>query len=103
MPTGIVKTREPKSSSKKASSRRSSAISVGAPFITVVLEDGSYSLIKLSQEGKALPRYGVDFGPIDTVRLAAAWRRCGRRARTSSHRRPRARPASGGAWCSRSL
>ena len=27
---------------------------VGAPFITVVLEDGSYSLIKLSQAGKKL-------------------------------------------------
>ena len=59
-----------------------SAERVGAPFITVVLEDGSYSLIKLSQEGKALPRYGVDFGPIDTVAMAAA---CGVEAlRTTS-------------------
>jgi len=49
-----------------------SAVRVGAPFITVVLEDGSYSLIKLSQEGKALPRYGVDFGPIDIVAMAAS-------------------------------
>lgn len=45
---------------------------VGAPFITVVLEDRSYSLIKLSQEGKKLDRYGVDFQPIDTVKMAEA-------------------------------
>ena len=59
-----------------------SAERVGAPFITVVLEDGSYSLIKLSQEGKALPRYGVEFGRIDTVAMAAS---CGVEAlRTTS-------------------
>jgi acetolactate synthase-1/2/3 large subunit len=45
---------------------------VGAPFITVVLEDGSYSLIKLSQQGKKLARYRVEFGPIDTVKMAEA-------------------------------
>jgi acetolactate synthase-1/2/3 large subunit len=45
---------------------------IGAPFVTVVLEDGSYSLIKLSQEGKSLEPYRVDFGPIDTVRMAEA-------------------------------
>lgn len=45
---------------------------VGAPFITVVLEDASYSLIKLSQEGKKLEPYRVDFGPIDTVKMAEA-------------------------------
>jgi acetolactate synthase I/II/III large subunit len=45
---------------------------VGAPFVTVVLEDGSYSLIKLSQEGKHLEPYRVDFGPIDTVKMAEA-------------------------------
>jgi acetolactate synthase-1/2/3 large subunit len=55
---------------------------VGAPFITVVLEDCSYSLIKLSQQGKRLERYGVDFRPIDTVKVAEA---CGVQAlRTSS-------------------
>jgi acetolactate synthase-1/2/3 large subunit len=43
---------------------------VGAPFVTVVLEDQSYSLIKLSQEGKELPSYRTDFSPIDTVKLA---------------------------------
>jgi acetolactate synthase-1/2/3 large subunit len=45
---------------------------VGAPFVTVVLEDRSYSLIKLSQEGKQLPSYRTDFSPIDTVRMAEA-------------------------------
>src|SRR4029078_7480069 len=44
----------------------------GARAVTVVLEDGSYSLIKLSQEGKKLDRYGVDFSPIDTVKMAEA-------------------------------
>lgn len=47
-----------------------SAERVGASFVTVVLEDRSYSLIKLSQEGKKLERYGVDFGPIDSVKMA---------------------------------
>jgi acetolactate synthase-1/2/3 large subunit len=45
---------------------------VGAPFVTVVLEDGSYSLIKLAQEGKKLEPYRMDFGPIDTVKVAEA-------------------------------
>jgi acetolactate synthase-1/2/3 large subunit len=49
-----------------------SAERVGAPFITVVLEDGSYSLIKLAQAGKNLDPYRVDFGPIDTVKMAEA-------------------------------
>ena len=43
---------------------------VGAPFITVVLEDGSYSLIKISQAGKKLAPYRTEFGPIDTVKMA---------------------------------
>lgn len=45
---------------------------VGATFITVVLEDGSYSLIKLAQEGRRLEPYGMNFGPIDTVKIAEA-------------------------------
>jgi acetolactate synthase-1/2/3 large subunit len=43
---------------------------VGAPLVTVVLEDGTYSLIKLSQEGKKLHPYRTDFSPIDTVKMA---------------------------------
>ena len=45
---------------------------VGAPFITVVLEDCSYSLIKLSQENKKLEPYRMDFNPIDNVKMAEA-------------------------------
>jgi acetolactate synthase-1/2/3 large subunit len=45
---------------------------VGAPFVTVVLEDGSYSLIKLAQAAKKLDPYRVDFRPIDTVKIAEA-------------------------------
>jgi acetolactate synthase-1/2/3 large subunit len=45
---------------------------VRAPFITVVLEDGSYSLIKISQAGKKLPLYRTEFGAIDTVKMAHA-------------------------------
>ncbi len=45
---------------------------VGAPFVTVVLEDGSYSLIKLAQENRKLPPHRMDFGPIDTVKVAEA-------------------------------
>lgn len=45
---------------------------IGAPFITVVLEDCSYSLIKLSQENKKLTPYRMDFNPIDNVKMAEA-------------------------------
>jgi acetolactate synthase-1/2/3 large subunit len=45
---------------------------VGAPFITVVLEDNSYSLIKLAQENRKLEPYRMDFNPIDTVKMAEA-------------------------------
>jgi acetolactate synthase-1/2/3 large subunit len=45
---------------------------VGAPFITVVLEDCSYSLIKLAQAGRRLEPYRTDFRPIDTVKMAEA-------------------------------
>jgi acetolactate synthase-1/2/3 large subunit len=55
---------------------------VGAPFVTVVLEDRSYSLIKLSQEGKQLPSYRTDFSPIDTVKMAES---CGVEARRTTN------------------
>lgn len=55
---------------------------VGAPFVTVVLEDQSYSLIKLSQENKQLEPYRMDFNPIDTVKMAEA---CGVQAIRSSN------------------
>jgi acetolactate synthase-1/2/3 large subunit len=55
---------------------------IGAPFITVVLEDSSYSLIKLAQENRKLEPYRMDFNPIDNVKMAEA---CGVEAiRTTS-------------------
>jgi acetolactate synthase I/II/III large subunit len=55
---------------------------VGARFVTVVLEDGSYSLIKLAQENRKLEPYRMDFGPIDTVKMAQA---CGVEALRTSN------------------
>jgi acetolactate synthase-1/2/3 large subunit len=55
---------------------------VGAPFITVVLEDNSYSLIKLAQENRKLEPYRMDFGAIDTVKMAEA---CGVKAMRTSN------------------
>jgi acetolactate synthase-1/2/3 large subunit len=45
---------------------------IGATIITVVLADGSYSLIRHGQVARRLPNYGVDFCPIDAVRTAQA-------------------------------
>jgi acetolactate synthase-1/2/3 large subunit len=45
---------------------------IGAPFVTIVLEDGSYSLIKLAQENRKLEPYRMDFCPIDNVKMAEA-------------------------------
>lgn len=45
---------------------------LGAPFVTVVLVDNSYSLIRIGQENRGLERYGVDFAHIDAVRVAQA-------------------------------
>ncbi len=45
---------------------------IGAPFITVVLEDNAYSLIKLAQENRKLEPYRMDFNPIDNVKMAEA-------------------------------
>lgn len=55
---------------------------VGAPFVTVVLEDGGYSLIKLAQERRELAPYRMDFRPIDTVKTAEA---CGVKALRTSN------------------
>ena len=43
-----------------------------SPFVTVVLADGEYSLIRIAQERRGLERSGVDFGPIDSVLTARA-------------------------------
>ncbi len=55
---------------------------VGARFVTVVLEDGSYSLIKLAQENRKLAPYRMDFGAIDTVKMAES---CGVEALRTSN------------------
>lgn len=55
---------------------------VGAPFVTVVLEDHSYSLIKLAQENRKLEPYRMDFNPIDNVKMAEA---CGVQALRTSN------------------
>ena len=58
---------------------------IGAPFVTIVLEDGSYSLIKLAQENRKLEPYRMDFRPIDNVKMAES---CGVQAlRTVQPRR----------------
>lgn len=45
---------------------------LGAPIVTVVLADNSYSLIRMGQQSRGLERYGVDFDPIDSVLTAQA-------------------------------
>lgn len=55
---------------------------IGAPFITVVLEDHAYSLIKLAQENRKLEPYRMDFNPIDNVKMAEA---CGVQAMRTSN------------------
>jgi len=44
----------------------------GAPLVAVVLADRSLSLIRIGQENRGLPNYGVDFEPIDSVLVARA-------------------------------
>lgn len=55
---------------------------IGAPIIAVVIADQSYSLIRLGQESRGLPRHGVDFEPIDNVATARACGAEGVRATT---------------------
>jgi acetolactate synthase I/II/III large subunit len=45
---------------------------LGAAVIVIVMADRSYSLIRLAQESRRLPNFGVDFGPIDSVAIAEA-------------------------------
>ena len=55
---------------------------IGAPVIVLVIADRSYSLIRIGQENRGLPRYGVDFEPIDSVLVAQACGCAGTVART---------------------
>ena len=43
-----------------------------APLIVLVIADRSLSLIRLGQESRGLPNFGVDFGAIDAVKVAQA-------------------------------
>jgi acetolactate synthase-1/2/3 large subunit len=43
-----------------------------APLIVLVIADGSLSLIRLGQESRGLPNFGVDFGRVDAVKIAEA-------------------------------
>jgi len=45
---------------------------LGAPVITVVMADKSLSLIHHGQQSRGLPKYGVEFDPIDSVKTAEA-------------------------------
>jgi acetolactate synthase-1/2/3 large subunit len=56
----------------------------GVQLIVVVLADHSYSLIKIAQEARELPTFGVDFDPIDTVAVATACGVRGVRAETEN-------------------
>ena len=44
-----------------------------APLVVLVIADRSLSLIRLAQESRGLPNLGVDFGPVDAVRIAEAY------------------------------
>ena len=81
---------------------------VGAPFITVVLEDGSYSLIKISQAGRearTVPhrfrpdRHGEDGGGVRRRRPAHEQPRRARRRRRSA----RSIAAAASSWACRSI
>jgi acetolactate synthase-1/2/3 large subunit len=43
-----------------------------APLIVLVIADGSLSLIRIAQESRGLPNFGVDFGRVDAVKIAEA-------------------------------
>jgi acetolactate synthase-1/2/3 large subunit len=66
---------------------------IGAPVTVLVIADRSYSLIRIGQENRGLPRYGVDFEPIDSVLVAQACGCAGTVARTPDELAAAARQA----------
>ncbi len=60
------------------------ATRLGLSLIVLVLADRSYSLIRLGQQARQLPRHGVDFGPVDNAAIARA---CGFDAVTTTDAR----------------
>jgi len=53
---------------------------MAAAVVVVVLTDSSLSLIRLAQEARGLPRYGVDYHRVDVVRIAEGYGATGIRA-----------------------
>jgi acetolactate synthase-1/2/3 large subunit len=53
---------------------------LGLPILIVVLSDRSLSLIRVSEERRGFPAYGVDFTPPDFAAIALAFGITGRRA-----------------------
>jgi acetolactate synthase-1/2/3 large subunit len=66
---------------------------IGAPVTVLVIADRTYSLIRIGQENRGLPRYGVDFEPIDSVLVAQACGCAGTVARTPDELAAAARQA----------
>ena len=60
------------------SSELETAVRLKVPVVAIVLADRSYSLIRMAQESRGLPNFGVDFGTLDTVATAEA---CGMQAK----------------------
>jgi acetolactate synthase-1/2/3 large subunit len=61
----------------------STARRAGAALAVLVISDASLSLIRLAQESRGLPRVGVDFDPLDCVRVAEGFGAEARRATTA--------------------
>jgi acetolactate synthase-1/2/3 large subunit len=55
---------------------------LGLPILIVVLSDRSLSLIRVSEERRGFPAYGVDFSPPDFAAIAQAFGIAGKRATT---------------------
>src|SRR5207249_6711840 len=60
------------------SSELETTVRLKVPVVAIVLADRSYSLIRMAQESRGLPNFGVDFGTLETVATAEA---CGIQAR----------------------
>jgi acetolactate synthase-1/2/3 large subunit len=56
---------------------------LGLPIIIVVFSDSSLSLIRVSQQRRGLPTYGVDFPGPNFAAIAEAFGICGRRAEST--------------------
>jgi acetolactate synthase-1/2/3 large subunit len=52
------------------------------PFVTVIFNDDSLSLIHVAQRRRGLPNYGVDYGHVDFAAAAAGFGVWARRVAT---------------------